>query len=115
MKNIIFNKLIQKAAIIWSDIESEKATKIQILNTIKKRLEFFATPQEENDVKIEIVRQTCQRLKQMYPAYAKSVDDILTPFEHHLRFDNLAVLPFKQIDSLTYRIFMNQNMMGFVG
>ncbi|MBS2211663.1 hypothetical protein KEM09_09630 [Carboxylicivirga mesophila] len=114
MKNIILNKLVQKAATIWSDIESEKATKIHVLNTVKDRLAAIATPHEENDVKVEIVRQTCKRLKELYPAYAKNIDEILLPFEHHLKFDHMAVLPFKQIDSLTYRIFMNQNMMGFV-
>ncbi len=115
MKNIILNKLVHRAATIWSDIESERAIKVNVLNTVKKRLAGFATPHEENDVKVEIVRQTCKRLKEMYPAYAKNVDEILLPFEHHLKFDNMAVLPFKQIDKLTYRIFMNQSMMGFVG
>lgn len=115
MKNIILNKLVQKATTIWSDIESEKATKIHVLNTVKERLASIATPLEENDVKVEIIRQTCRRLKELYPAYTKNVDDILLPFEHHLKFDHMAVLPFKQIDNLTYRIFMNQNMMGFVG
>ncbi|MBR8536594.1 hypothetical protein KDU71_13550 [Carboxylicivirga sediminis] len=115
MKNIILNKLVQKATTIWSDIESERAKKIHVLNTVKDRLAAIATPHEENDVKVEIVRQTCKRLKELYPAYAKNIDEILLPFEHHLKFDHMAVLPFKQIDSLTYRIFMNQNMMGFVG
>ncbi len=115
MKNMILNKLVNKATLIWSDIESERATKVNVLNTVKKRLGAIATPMEENDAKIEIVRQVCKRLKEQYPTYSKNVDEILLPFEHHLKFDNLAVLPFKQIDNLTYRIFMNQSMMGFVG
>jgi hypothetical protein len=115
MKNIILNKLVQKATLIWSDIESERAAKINVLNTVKKRLGAIATPIEENDVKIEIVRQTCRRLKEQYPAYSKNIDEILLPFEHHLKFDHMAVLPFKQLDKLTYRIFMNQSMLGFTG
>ncbi|MBK3517484.1 VHS/ENTH/ANTH domain-containing protein [Carboxylicivirga marina] len=115
MKNMILDKLVKKATTIWSDIESEKELKVNALKTVKKRLETIATPQEENNVKIEIVRQTCRRLKELYPAYAHAIDEIIKPFEHHLKFDNIAILPFKQIDALTYRIFMNQNMMGFVG
>lgn len=114
MKSLVLNKLVQRATSIWSDIESEKEIKINTLNTVKKRLAAIASPHEENDVKIEIVRQTCRRLKELHPAYAQSVDEILKPFEHHLKFDNMAVLPFKQIDALTFKIFMNQNMMGFV-
>ena len=115
MKNIILSKLIQKATLIWSDIESERTTKINVLNTVKERLSAIATPVEENEVKIEIVRQTCRRLKEQYPAYSKNIDEILQPFEHHLKFDHMAVLPFKQIDKLTYRIFMNQSMLAFTG
>jgi hypothetical protein len=115
MKNMILDKLIQKASVVWSDIESEKEIKVRTLNTVKKRLEDIASPQEENNVKIEIIRQTCQRLRNLYPSYAHAIDEIIQPFEHHLKFDNLAVLPFKQIDTLTFRIYMNQNMMGFVG
>ncbi|MCG8582161.1 MAG: hypothetical protein MI866_19725 [Bacteroidales bacterium] len=115
MKHMILDKLVQKASVVWSDIESEKELKIKTLNTVKKRLQHFASPQEENDVKIEIVRQTCRRLRELYPSYAQAIDEIIKPFEHHLKFDNLAVLPFKQIDALTFKIFMNQNMMGFAG
>ncbi|MCU4154870.1 hypothetical protein J1N10_02715 [Carboxylicivirga sp. A043] len=114
MKHMILDKLVQKASVVWSDIESEKEMKVRTLNSVKKRLEDIASPQEENDVKIEIVRQTCHRLRELYPSYAKAIDEIIKPFEHHLKFDNLAILPFKQIDALTFRIFMNQNMMGFV-
>ncbi len=114
MKNLILDKLVQKASVVWSDIESEKEIKVKILNSVKKRLEGIASPQEENNVKIEIVRQTCRRLRELYPAYAQAIDEIIKPFEHHLKFDHLAVLPFKQIDALTFRIFMNQNLMGFV-
>ncbi|MCT4588570.1 MAG: hypothetical protein N4A71_12145 [Carboxylicivirga sp.] len=114
MKNMILNKLVQKATVIWSDIESKKETKVNILNVVKDRLAAIATPHEENDVKIEIVRQVCCRLKEQYPSYSQAVDEILNPFEHHLKFDSIAVLPFKQLDALTFRIFMNQSMMGFV-
>lgn len=114
MKNMVLDKLVQKATLIWSDIESEKEIKVNALNTIKNRLAAIATPCEENEVKIEIVRQTCRRLRELYPAYAQAIDEIIKPFEHHLKFDKMAVLPFKQIDALTFRIFMNQSMMGFV-
>ncbi|GEM_PF-4862070 len=111
----IFNKLIEKATATWSDIESERKKKVGILDFVKARLADIATPAEENNVKIEIVRQTCKRLKELYPGYTGEIDEIVKPFEHHLKFDHIAVLPFKEIDSLTFRIYMNQNMLSFCG
>jgi len=111
----IINKLVEKGTRIWSNIETESDNKINTLRNINKRLAALSSPREENNVKVEIVRQTCKKLKELYPKYAKEIDDIVLPFEHHLKFDHIAILPFKQIDSLTYRIFMHQSMMSFVG
>lgn len=113
-QNDLLNKLVEKATNAWSDIDVERNIKVNALKTVNERLATIATPSEENNIKIEIIRQTCQRLKERYPSYINEVNKIVEPFEHHLKFDNMAVLPFKQIDSLTYRIFMNQNMMSFV-
>ncbi len=110
----IMNKLIEKGTQIWSNIESEKIKKVNTLRDITQRLSLLASPLEQNNVKVEIVRQTCKKLKERYPGYAKEIDDIVLPFEYKLRFNDIAILPFKQIDSLTYRIFINQNMMSFV-
>ena len=45
----------------------------------------------------------------------KDVDVIINRYEHNLKFDNMAVLPFKQIDALTYRIFLKQNLYAYTG
>lgn len=115
MRNTLINSLVQKAIVVWSDIESEREQRIDVLNTVRHSLAQIATPNEENNVKIDLVRRICERLRRMYPSYTNSIDEIVMPFEQHLTKDELAILPFKQIDELTYRIFMKQNMMGFVG
>jgi len=111
----IINKLVEKGTRIWSNIETEQHNKINTLKIINKRLAAIASPVEENNVKVEIIRQTCKKLKELYPKYTKEVDNIVLPFEHNLKFDHIAILPFKQIDSLTFRIFMNQNIKSFIG
>jgi len=111
----LMNKFVQRGTQIWSSIETESEKRVNSLKLINQGLRTLATPKMENNVKVEIVRQTCKKLKQLYPRYAEEVDAISLPFEHHLKFDQMAVLPFKQIDSLTFRIFINQNMISFLG
>ena len=103
--------MVSRGALAWTDIELTKKKKTKVLNQIKKTLELMATPREENQVKIEIVRECCRNIRNQYPTYAREVDFIIKQFEHHLRFDSMAVLPFKQLDNLTYRIFLKQSLL----
>jgi len=115
IRNEILNKLVENGTKAWTDIELNISNKIKVLQQINNRLSYLAEPEEENKVKIEIIRQSCQNIKHNYPGYAKEVDHIINQFEHHLRFDNMAILPFKQLDALTYRIFLKQNLLAFTG
>ncbi len=111
----ILKKLVEKGTRAWTDLELGIANKTKVLKQIHSRLALFAEPAEENNVKIEIIRQSCQFIKNTYPVYAKEADLIINRFEHHLKFDNMAVLPFKQIDALTYRIFLKENLYACTG
>lgn len=111
----ILRKLVEKGTSAWTDIQLNISNKTKVLHHINQRLSSFATPYQENDVKIEIIRESCRSIKSKYPNYSKDVDVIINRFEHNLKFDNMAVLPFKQIDALTYRIFLKQNLYAFTG
>ncbi len=111
LREEMLRKMVSKGALAWTDIELTKKKKNKVLTQIKRTLELLATPKEENQVKIEIVRECCRSIRNQYPTYAPEVDLIIRQFEHHLRFDNMAVLPFKQLDNLTYRIFLKQSLM----
>ena len=111
LREEMLRKMVNRGAIAWTDIELTKKKKTKILNQIKRTLELMATPKEENQVKIEIVRECCRNIRNQYPTFTREVDLIMKQFEHHLRFDSMAVLPFKQLDNLTYRIFLKQSLM----
>lgn len=111
----ILKKMVESGTKAWTDLELSIANKKKVLQQIRNRLALFAEPAQENNVKIEIVRQSCRFLKKTYPSYAKEADLIINRFEHHLKFDHMAVLPFKQIDALTYRIFIKENLYAFTG
>ena len=111
LREEMLRKMVSRGALAWTDIELTKKKKNKILNQIKKTLELMATPKEENHVKIEIIRECCRSIRNQYPTFAREVDLIMIQFEHHLRFDSMAVLPFKQLDNLTYRIFLKQSLM----
>ncbi|WP_430810654.1 MULTISPECIES: hypothetical protein [unclassified Carboxylicivirga] len=113
MKHIVISGLIEKVCSVWSDIDAGIEYKASVLKVVNNRLAELTSPQEENFIKIEIVRAICRQLKLRYPNYAKAVDDVLRPFEWQLQRDQMAVLPFKQIDTLTYRIYMQQTITGF--
>nr|WP_321450372.1 hypothetical protein [uncultured Carboxylicivirga sp.] len=115
IRNEVLDKLIENGTKAWTDIELNISKKIKVLQSINNRLSYLAKPEEENNVKIEIIRQSCKKIKNKYPGYANEVDHIINQFEHHLRFDNMAILPFKQLDALTYRIFIKQNIYAFTG
>ncbi|MCU4163316.1 hypothetical protein [Carboxylicivirga caseinilyticus] len=115
IRNEVLNKLVENGTKAWTNIELNITNKIKVLQHINNRLAYLAEPEEENKVKIEIIRQSCLKIRNDYPGYANEVDRIINQFEHHLRFDNMAILPFKQLDALTYRIFIKQNLLAYTG
>ncbi len=113
--NEILCRLVKKGTKAWTDIELNITNKTRILKQINWQLSCLAGPEYENNVKIEIIRQSCKNIKDKYPGYANEVDHIINQFEYHLKYDNMAILPFKQLDALTYRIFINQCLLAFTG
>lgn len=111
----ILKKMVESGTKAWTDLELSISNKTKVLKQIHSRLAIFAGPAEENNVKIEIIRQSCKYLRDQYPVYAKEADLIINRFEHHLKFDQMAILPFKQIDALTYRIFLKENLYACTG
>ncbi len=111
----LFLRLIDNGTQAWTNIELNLSKKRTVLKQINDWLSANATPEEENKVKIEIIRQSCFNIKRKYPSFSGEVDFIINQFEHNLKFDNMAILPFKQLDSLTFRIFLNSNLMAPAG
>lgn len=111
VRDEMLRQIVNRGALAWTDIELTRKKKNNVLKQIKRTLAQMATPKEENSVKIEIIRECCRNIRKRYPSYADEADLIIKQFEHHLRIDNMAVLPFKQIDELTYRIFLRQSLM----
>lgn len=108
MREEILNRMISQGASVWTNIKLPKEKKTKVLTRINKSLQTLASPSEENMVKVEIIRESCRAIKKMHPGFSEEVDRIINQFEHHLKFDSMAVLPFRQIDALTFRIFMHQ-------
>ncbi len=107
-----FTRLIDNGTQAWTNVELNMSKKRSVLKQINDWLSTNATPEEENNVKIEIIRQSCFNIKRKYPSFSSEVDFIINQFEHNLKFDNMAILPFKQLDSLTFRIFISNNLMA---
>jgi hypothetical protein len=106
----ILMKFVDQGTRAWTNIEFSKTKKTSILNQIKKGLSTMASPLEENQVKIDIIRESCKRIGERYPRFSNEARQILTQFENHLKFDQVAVLPFSQLDKLTFRIFLCESL-----
>ncbi|TAJ12262.1 hypothetical protein DMA11_13500 [Marinilabiliaceae bacterium JC017] len=107
----MLSAFVRKGANTWANVELTKHKKVKVMSQIKESLQSIANPRDENEVKIEIIRQTCRLLSELYPNYSKDAEKILNQFETHLRINSMAVLPFHELDELTFKIFVRKTLM----
>ncbi len=100
------SNLIQIGAETWSSLEMSTDEKIDIQNQIQESLDEHCTVEQENYIKLEIIKESYKRLIEVCPELEAEITTLINTFNEQAEANELDELPFGTLDELTDKVFV---------